>query len=127
MDTANRTGETKEPVNRPNTASAPKRVPAIRGEPMTRASGAPISFSEDFAEIVIHLAAVRLDHPAALQDRHALAALRENCRFTFWTIWPAALPSDFMVRPANQYGTMAPTSREAKVAGSKTLMPLRFT
>ena len=42
-------------------------------------------------------------------------SLMLNCRFTSATISPAALPTDFMVRAANQYGIMQPMIRKASV------------
>ena len=55
METANCTAETKEPVNKPNTAWTPNKVPAMSGAPMTKAPGATISFQDDLVEIAMHL------------------------------------------------------------------------
>merc|ERR1712161_47665 len=55
MEMANCTAETKEPVNKPNTAWTPNKVPAMSVAPMTKAPGATISFKDDFVEIAMHL------------------------------------------------------------------------
>merc|ERR1719469_1228349 len=51
IEMASCTEETSEPVRMPNTACTPKKVPAIKGDPITSAPGAIISLSEALVEI----------------------------------------------------------------------------
>jgi hypothetical protein len=43
------------PANKPETAFGPKRIPAAKGEPITRSPGAIIFLIEAFVEIAMHL------------------------------------------------------------------------
>lgn len=51
MEMANCTEEPKDPVKRPKTAWTPKKVPAIKGDKITRQAGATISLIDAVVEI----------------------------------------------------------------------------
>mmetsp|Transcript_40021 Transcript_40021/g.73920 ORF Transcript_40021/g.73920 Transcript_40021/m.73920 type:complete len:324 (+) Transcript_40021:319-1290(+) len=115
------TPETMPPARRPQTELTPKRMPKMMGESMTRAPGRIISRREASVEILMQAAWSGGAWPGVPWSRPGIS---RNWRATSLTISMAAVPTDFMVMAVNQYGSMAPMTREAKAIGSRMLTPL---
>mmetsp|Transcript_4484 Transcript_4484/g.8293 ORF Transcript_4484/g.8293 Transcript_4484/m.8293 type:complete len:327 (+) Transcript_4484:1066-2046(+) len=113
------TPDTREPTNSPETASTPNRNPVRMGLSMTSSPGRIISLREASVEILMQRAWSGSPWPGVPCSSPGMVS---NWCLTSFTMAIAAVPTDFMHRAVNQYGSMAPMKRKANVTGRSTLM-----
>mmetsp|Transcript_20395 Transcript_20395/g.33832 ORF Transcript_20395/g.33832 Transcript_20395/m.33832 type:complete len:306 (-) Transcript_20395:1298-2215(-) len=113
------TPEVRLPTSKPHTHSTPKKAPVMIGEKMTSRPGRTISLKEASVEILMHWLWSGSPCPGVPSRSPGIS---RNWRSTSLTMDMAAVPTDFMHRAVNQYGSIAPMNKKEKVVGRNTLM-----